>query len=305
MKKILLTISAAVLTTLSVNAQVDYGFETWADVPNAAAGVQDPRGWASFNVLTYPLIGMQQTVFKETASVGAGAAAAKIVTKPIPSTISVPGYDTVGVLAIGTVDLLSRNIKLGTPYTGRPEKVSYYTKYEPVSTDTAMVNVLLTKYNTTTKKQDIVASGMWTTTATSTTWTKQELILTYMMSNESPDSLQIMISSSSLYRPKVNSTLYVDDFSFSGWVGTNDLEAIKNNVTAFPSPAKANISFSSSVAATSVEILDIAGRSVGVFQMVGNKVTVETARYESGMYIYNVINEQKEVVGRGKFEVVK
>lgn len=304
MKKILLTISTAVLTTLSVNAQVDFGFETWADVPNAATGVQDPKGWASFNVMTNMLVGMQQTVFKETASVGAGAAAAKIVTKPIPATITIPGYDTVGILAIGTVDILSKSIKLGTPYTGRPEKVAFYTKYEPVTLDTASVSVVLTKYNTTTKTQDIVANGTWTTTATSTTWAKNEITLTYKVGT-SPDTLRIIVSSSSLYRPKVNSTFYIDDFSFSGWVGVNDLEAIKNNVVAFPTPAKTNITFTSSVAANSVEILDLAGRTVGVFPMVGNKVTVETAKYESGMYIYNVVNEQKAVVGRGKFEVIK
>lgn len=304
MKKILLTISTAVLTTLSVNAQVDFGFEAWADVPNGAVGVQDPKGWASFNVLTNPFTNMKQTVFKETASVGAGAAAAKIVTQPIPSAVPVPGYDTVGILAIGSVDLASRNIKLGTPYTGRPEKVAFYTKYEPVTLDTASVSVVLTKYNTTTKTQDIIANGTWTTSATSTTWAKKELTLTYLATN-SPDSLRIIASSSSLYRPKVNSTFYVDDFSFSGWVGVSEQDAIKNNVIAFPTPAKANISFTSSVPAISVEILDVAGRSVGIFPMVGNKVTVETAKYESGMYIYNVVNEQKEVVGRGKFEVIK
>jgi hypothetical protein len=305
MKKILLTISTAVLTTLSVNAQVDYGFETWADTPNGASGVQDPKGWASFNVMTNPLIGMGQTVFKETGSVGGGAAAAKIVTKPIPATISVPGYDTVGLLAIGSINILTQDIKLGTPYTGRPEKVAFYTKYQPASLDTASVTVLLTKYNTTTKQQDIVASGMWTTSATTSAWTKQELTLTYASTTVSPDTLQIMCSSSSFFRPKVNSTFYIDDFGFSGWVGISDLQAIKNNVTAYPTPAKTNINFTSSVAASTVEIVDVAGRIVGVFPMVGNKATVETEKYESGMYIYNVLNDQKAVVGRGKFEVVK
>lgn len=304
MKKILLTISTALLTALSVNAQVDYGFETWADVPNANPGVQDPKGWASFNVLVNVLIQMEQTVFKETASVGGGGAAAKIVTKAIPKAVSLPGYDTVGLLAIGTIDILNQDINLGTPYTGRPENVEFYTKYEPVSTDTAAVTVLLTKYNATTKESEIVASGMWTTSATSTTWTKQKLTLKYDAA-VSPDTLQIMVSSSSMHRPKINSTFYIDDFSFTGWVSTNDLEALKSNVVAFPTPANSNINFTSSVAASNVEILDVTGRLVGTYPMVGNKVTVETEKYESGMYIYNVINQQKEVVGRGKFEVVK
>lgn len=307
MKKILLTITAAVLTTLSVNAQVDYGFETWADVANAAAGVQDPKGWASFNVLTNAFIGMKQTVFKETAAPAVGSASAKVVTEAIPSTFPVPGYDTVGILAIGSVDFLSKSIKLGAAYTSRSAKVTFSTKYQPASLDTGSVAVSLTKFNTTTQKIEVVAKGTWTSSATSTAWASQEITLTYdpNFANVAPDSIKIIVSSSSLYRPKVGSTLYIDDINLSGWVSTNDLEGIKNNVTVYPTPAKANISFTSSVNAKAVEILDIAGRNVGVFQMVNNKVTVETQKYQSGMYIYNVLNEQNQVVGRGKFEVVK
>jgi hypothetical protein len=307
MKKIVLTITAAVITTLSVNAQVDYAFETWADVPNAAAGVQDPQGWASFNILTNMIFGMQQTVYKETAAPYKGSSAAKIVTKPIPSTVSIPGYDTVGLLAIGKIDLLSQKIQLGTPFGGRPATFSFATKYEPVSVDSASVSIRLTKYNTTTKVRDVIAAGYWVTNVNSTTWTPQTLTLVYdnNFNNVTPDTLIIAISSSGALYPKVNSTLYIDDISYAGWVSTNDLGAIKNNVTVYPTPARANVNFSSTVNAKNVEILDITGRSVGVFQMVNNKVTVDTQKYESGMYIYNVLNDQSQVIGRGKFEVLK
>lgn len=305
MKKILLTITAAVLTTLSVNAQVDYGFETWADVPFTTGGIQDPTGWASFNIVT--AAGMQRTVFKETTSPFAGVASAKIVTQAIPSGVSVPGYDTVGILAIGKVDILTKKIQLGTPYTSRSAKISFSTKYEPASLDTASVVVLLTKFNSTTQKVETIANGTWISSATATVWAAQEITLAYdpNFANVAPDSIKIIVSSSSLYRPKVGSALYIDDIKMSGWVSTDDLEGIKNNVTVYPTPAKANISFTSSVNAKAVEILDVAGRSVGVFQMINNKVTVETQKYQSGMYIYNVLNEQNQVVGRGKFEVVK
>lgn len=305
MKKFLLTITAAALTTLAVNAQVDYGFETWVDVANAAPGTQDPKGWASFNVLT--AVSMPPTVIKETASPAVGSAAAKIVTQPIPAIVTIPGYDTVGLLAIGSINLLTKSINLGTAYTSRSAKVTFSTKYQPASLDTASVYVALTKYNTTTKKIDTVAKGLWNSSATVTAWTAQTIDLNYNpnFSNVAPDSIKIIASSSSFYRPKVGSTLYIDDINMSGWVSTNDLEGIKNNVIVYPTPAKANISFTSSVNAKSVEILDIAGRNVGVFQMTSNKVTVETAKFESGMYIYNVLNDQSQVVGRGKFEVVK
>ena len=305
MKKILLSITAAVLTTMSVNAQVDFGFETWSDVPNTTTGVQDPKGWASFNVLT--ATGMARTVFKETTAPYAGSSAAKIVTQPIAGFITVPGYDTVGVLAIGTFDLANKKINFGAAYTNRPEFVNFHTKYEPVSGDTASVSVQVTHFNTTTNLTDIIATGTWTSTASLTSWTSQSLKLTYdnNLKNIAPDSIRIFISSSSLYTPKVNSTLYIDDIGFSGYVSINDINGVKNNVSVYPSPAKENVTISISVKAVAVQISDITGRNLGVFPMTNNKVTIETANYSAGMYMYNVIGEQSNVLGRGKFEVVK
>jgi hypothetical protein len=307
MKKILLTIMAGVLTTLSVNAQVDYGFETWAATPNGASGVEDPKGWASFNVLTNALIGMNQTVFKETTGPFAGTAAAKIVTQAIPPAAPIPGYDTAGILAIGTINILTQSIKLGTPYTNRPKVVQFATKYQPSSLDTGSVSVLLTRFNALTSKVEVVAKGTWMTSATSTTWTAQALTLDYTpgLMNVTPDSIKIMISSSSAYRPKIGSTLYIDDIVMTGYVSNNDIDGVENSVAVYPAPAKESVSFSISVKAYAVEIMDITGRNLGVFPMTNNKVTVETSTYKAGMYIYNVVDEHGKALGRGKFEVVK
>jgi hypothetical protein len=300
MKKILLSITAAVLTTISVNAQ-DFGFETWV----ASGNQQDPTGWASFNVLT--TYGMTQTVFKETTAPYAGTAAAKIVTQAIPPLIPVPGYDTVGLLIIGSVDIAKQKINYGAPYTNRPEFVKFVTKYEPVNGDTASVSVQITHYNTTTKLTEIIATGTWSTTATATSWTQQSLKLTYdaNLKTVAPDTIRFMASASSLFRPKINSTLYIDDIGFSGYVSTNNIDGVSNNVSVYPSPAKENVTISISVNAAAVEIFDLTGRSIGVFPMTNNKATIETANYSAGMYLYNVLGAQNNVLGRGKFEVVE
>jgi hypothetical protein len=93
--------------------------------------------------------------------------------------------------------------------------------------------------------------------------------------------------------------------SFSGYVSTNDINGVKNNVSVYPSPAKESVNISISVKAKAVQVSDIAGRNIGVFQMVNNKVTIETANFTAGMYLYSVVDEQSNVLGRGKFEVVK
>jgi hypothetical protein len=85
----------------------------------------------------------------------------------------------------------------------------------------------------------------------------------------------------------------------------NDIDGVENNVTVYPTPAKESVSFSISVKAYAVQIMDVTGRNLGVFQMTNNKITLETANYKAGMYIYNVVDEHSKVLGRGKFEVVK
>ncbi|HRG39333.1 MAG TPA: T9SS type A sorting domain-containing protein, partial [Bacteroidia bacterium] len=162
-------------------------------------------------------------------------------------------------------------------------------------------------YNTTTKLTEIIATGTWSTTATATSWTQQSLKLTYdaNLKTVAPDTIRFMASASSLFRPKINSTLYIDDIGFSGYVSTNNIDGVSNNVSVYPSPAKENVTISISVNAAAVEIFDLTGRSIGVFPMTNNKATIETANYSAGMYLYNVLGAQNNVLGRGKFEVVE
>ncbi|MCX6295199.1 MAG: T9SS type A sorting domain-containing protein, partial [Bacteroidetes bacterium] len=80
---------------------------------------------------------------------------------------------------------------------------------------------------------------------------------------------------------------------------------VPSTVSIYPNPATNVISFTSSLNAAAVEVFDIAGRKVGAFEMRGNAVTIELSSFSTGMYIYNVVNEKKEVINRGKFEVTK
>ena len=95
-----------------------------------------------------------------------------------------------------------------------------------------------------------------------------------------------------------------DDCLIGHIAGINDIVA-PSNISIFPNPATNNISFTSSVNADFVEVSDVTGRKVGTYSMIGNSLTIETSSFSSGMYIYNVLNDKKEVINRGKFEVTK
>ncbi|MDF2437458.1 MAG: hypothetical protein K0Q95_1834 [Bacteroidota bacterium] len=301
MKKLLLSICSAMILVSAGNAQApSYNMESWQNVQFGT--VQDPVGWASFNILVAG--GMQQSVYKETTPpLFQGTASAKIVTREITG-VAVPGYDTVGLLILGKITAFpSQSIKYGINYTGRPATVNFATQYVPVGLDTGWVLVQLTKWNSTNGRADTIASGKFQTSTNSTVWTQRVVNMNYVSNTISPDTLKIYCSSSSLHRPKLGSTLWVDDFTFNGWVSTNDIDGVINNVSVFPNPANNSLSLECSVDSKFVEVSDIAGRKVGTYQMNGNKTVINTSEFSKGLYIYQVTDSNNKVLNRGKFEV--
>lgn len=319
MKKYLLSASAIIAFAFNSVGQTDLNFEAWTIVGLPGTTAEDPNGWASFNTLNSSFTGaMPITVSKETTgTIPAGLIAAKITTDVIPSTILIPNpftpgqnFDTVGFVAVGKVIIGSPpSLKLGaaTPIgVVRPSTLSFSSKYSPMAGDSAFVLAYLSKWNGTSR--DTIATGQYATNATTTSFAVNSLTMNYdpAFSTVWADSM-IIVASSSVFRhsgAKKGSIFWVDNFVWSGYNSINDI-AVTGSISIFPNPATNNISFSSSVNAEAVEVHDITGRKVGLFSMTGNAVTIETSSFSAGMYIYNILNENKEVINRGKFEVTK
>lgn len=303
MKKLLLSLSAVIALSIGAKAQTpSYNMENWANVQFSTTQ-QDPVGWASFNILV--AAGMPQSVYKVTSAPYEGSTSAKIVTRKLPSFPPVPGYDTVGLLVLGSISAGSPpTIIYGTPYTGRPAMVNFATKYYSPSLDTGWVRVDLTKYVS--GSTVVLATGTWRTSATdSMNWTARTIDLSsaYTSTTLTPDSMKIYCSSSSLFRPKVGSSLWVDAFTFNGWVSTNDIDGVKNSVSVYPNPADNLLSLECTVASSVVEVTDIAGRRIGSYAMKGNKAEINTSDFSKGFYIYQVMDKNNKILNRGKFEV--
>ncbi len=319
MKKILFTATALIAFVFNGLAQADLNFEAWTIVGLPGTTAEDPNGWASFNTLNSSFTGiMPITVSKvTTGTIPSGLIAAKIVTDVIPSTILIPNpftpgqnFDTVGFVGTGKVIIGSPpTLKLGSPLPVgiiRPATLSFSSKYSPVSGDSAFVTAHLIRWNG--SSRDTIAYGQYATNTSTASFALNSLTMVYNPAFASAwaDSM-IIIASSSVFKhsgAKKGSTFYVDNFVWSGYNSINEIENA-GNVSVFPNPATNSISFTSSLNATAVEVFDIAGRKVGAFEMIGNAVTIELSSFSAGMYIYNVVNEKKEVINRGKFEVTK
>ncbi|MFL5765902.1 MAG: T9SS type A sorting domain-containing protein [Bacteroidia bacterium] len=313
MKKLLLTFSAlAAFVSVSL-AQVapDFTFESWTNVPFSST-VQDPNGWASLNALT--LVGSPQSVFKETTAPYAGTASCKITTVKI-SGASIPNpfrpgqnFDTAGIVGVGTIAVTpSPNIKFGYSLpagTVRPAMLSFASKYTPMAGDSGFVAAYITRWNGTSR--DTIASGQYATGTASSSYAVNSLTLNYKpaFSTVWGDTM-LVFGSSSIFRhagAKIGSTLYIDNLAWSGYNSVNEIER-SGSVSVYPNPTSERINFSSTADAEMLEVIDVTGRRIGMYSMQGNHLSLETSGFAPGVYMYNVINFDKVVINRGKFEV--
>ena len=321
MKKILFTVVSICAFAFGGLSQVasDMSFESWTVVGLPGTTAEDPNGWASFNTLNSSFTGsMPVTVFKETTGIiPAGLIAAKIVTEVVPSSVMIPNpfqpgqnFDTVGLVATGKIIIGSPpSLKLGNILpvgVVRPSVLSFSSKYTPVTGDSAFVLTYLTRWNGTSR--DTIAKGQYATNATTTSFAVNSLTMNYKPAFSAvwADSM-IVLASSSVFThsgAKKGSTFWVDNFMWSGYNSINEFEN-SGSVSVFPNPAVNNVSITSTAAASAVEVMDITGRVIGTYSMNANSVTVETSALSAGMYLFNVLNEKKQVINRGKFEIAK
>ncbi len=314
MKNIILTISVVASSVIGAMAQSpDFGFETWGDAAPPFVTIDDPLGWAGLNALT--AVGTDTSVFKITVGPAAGSASVKIRTvkivgAAIPNPYAAGNLDTAGLLVIGKVNISPPGIKYGYNYTWRSQILTFQSKYSPMAGDSAFVLVSLTKWNGFSSSRDTIARGKYATGVSTTSYSLQTINLTYdpAFATVLPDSEQIFISSS-IYNhdgAKIGSTFYVDDFAWSGYNSTNEINGTVNNVSVYPNPATNNITIvASSVDASIISITDITGRLVGSYSMINNKTDIQTETFAPGIYIYSIFSQKKEVINRGRFEIVK
>jgi len=309
MKKQLLSVIASVALAGGVSAQwfiPNPGFESWG---SSFGEPQQPQGWISPNILASPLISAQNpTVVSQAGAPDnyQGTYSCKITTASLvsnPDPANIP--NTSGYCLTGGVQLVNPYFRPGYAFAMRPQSLSYYAKYTPVSGDTAFCAVVLTKWNTTNLNRDTIAVGYDVYTNASTTYSQHTVTLMYNTNNNNlqPDTCLIWFSASSNWAPQVGSTLFIDDVNFSGYVGMDE-NAAASKVSVYPNP---------SGDFTYIDVTDNDAKEVVVYDMSGREVRREKFELKkaeipswmlaTGVYNYSVVNANNEILHRGKFAV--
>lgn len=305
MKKLLLTVaSAAMFVAVSAQGNIpNSGFETWTN----AGTYEDPASWTTFNVLSGAIFGGNPvSVFKETTNPHSGLYAAKMTSVGLtsnPAPGSVP--DTVGVIFTGAFNFIQSNVDFGYAFTSRPQNFDWWSKYTPTAGgDSGFVLCILTHWNGT--STDTVA---WagSTINTEANWTQHSTALYYnpaVSASTFPDTCIILCSATDDVNLRAGSTLWIDDMSFSGWVGLDETPAQREEVAVFPNPATDNVTFTvNNDNASRVQIYDMTGRMISDEMFTGRRVQLSTEELPSGMYTYTIVDANNETMNRGKFTV--
>lgn len=199
--------------------------DEWKDITTGVYPYYEPSGdyLKTLNLLASlpPEIGGPGPVTTEkTTESYSGAMAAKLISKVFSpqqgTNIFLPG-----LVATSELDIPNQTIDLGKPYTGRPVSFKGYYKYFPVSGDSALIEVLLTKYNTSLHKRDTIAITKNIITNTVSSYTLFDYPLTYH-STANPDTAVILLVSSAGINfqnlqgctGQIGSIMFVDEISF-------------------------------------------------------------------------------------------
>jgi len=218
MKNAFLLISFIIFVFAGTYAQQlpNGSFETWSG--------GEPDSWNTTNM---NILGLDfTTVSKDLSGAQQGSASAKltVVTKNIPfiGPVTMQGALTLGTL---NIDPFAQTATLtgGYPFTGMPQKLTGYFKYQPINNDTCAFGWGLTKWNN--GVQDTIGYAAIDTMGTFNNWTYFELPLEYLIW-EAPDTMNILfVNSNPLDGLNHTGTkMWVDNLSFV--YGTVSIEGV-------------------------------------------------------------------------------
>lgn len=299
MKKIVPVSFLILFTSIILNAQVYYinngDMETWSTFGTTPNTYEHPDSWDSPNA-EMSGFGAGTVVTKSTDANG-GTFSARIETKLVMAVVTVPGVlvsgDFSANIAASTID-----IKGGDTCTVRHEKFKGFYKYTPASGDSCVIVAGLFKRNSSSGQRDTIAYATFYQSGTVAAWTEFEIDFVYQ-SSETPDSILVVASSSNSGAPVVGSVLFVDDFSFTGYVvGIKNIDI--ENINIFSDNARKQISLKNIPE-------DHKSYSLTIYNSIGNQVynknfsnltdlNINTSLFSNGLYIVELKNDSQKIV---------
>jgi hypothetical protein len=235
-------------------------FETWTNANKA-------EHWtSSVNIV------MEINFMSRHSTAHEGSFATKIETKSLMGNV-IPGICTYGTINVN-MTTQSAVIEGGKAFTEKPSKFTGWYQYAPAGPDSMIVFCLLTKFNSVAGVRDTIGGAAFITTQTVSAYTKFEEDFEYWITNQAPDTMNIMILSSG-HVATAGSYVILDDLKFEyNNVSAENISPIDYYMYPNPSNGVFNISLAKNELTTFT-----------VYNHMGQKV-LESSSSE----LYNVID---------------
>lgn len=188
--------------------------------------------------------------------------------------------------------------KSGYALTLRPDSLIGYADYTPFLSDSFVVQVQITKWNSSTRKRDILGKSTYKGGSTGGAYKRFSFKIEYT-SPFTPDSANITVLStdSDPAHPLMGSILYIDALSYFRFVSTTTgitFAAVQEENALFPNPATSTIQLcnfekgeliitnqlgqtvkSIVVNSEKVEIIDVSDLNEGIYYLITGKGAVQ------------------------------
>ncbi|MCE2741822.1 MAG: T9SS type A sorting domain-containing protein [Sphingobacteriales bacterium] len=293
MKKIqysLLSILIELMAIHPVSAQKQLdnaGFENWETKTINGYSFLDPSSWHTLNRLQQ--FGFEPSTIKTT---NAHQDSFAVILTTVRSAFgSIPGIlaGSPFLLPDGTPNM-NLNFKA---FSDRPHSIQFWYKSFPEQGDENAMQCMLTKWNAQTINRDTIAIASWTTDSTVLEFSLASIPFMYL-SNENPDSISIIFSSSlDGFSPAVGSELHLDNVEFT--YGNTLAEPNKNiEFTVYPNPFKDKLTIEMEELGYEVQLFSILGELILSKHLEENLTVLDVSNLPNGIYFMNLVQPERE-----------
>lgn len=200
------------------------------------------------------------------------------------------------------------------PYRKYPDSLILDYKYVPVGVDTALVVMIMIRFDSATQREVKYLNNSWTITATSG-WAHLSIPLINYYQNPdtfAPDSIQLFVLCSLSPQPQPGTTLWLDSIHFDASVNiidtplaVHDIANLKG-ITAYPNPAneRINILVPQNEVGSGIQLYDAAGRLVYSATVDHADFTIDSGCLPDGVYSLRVNSTDRLTVYSGRITVL-
>jgi len=272
-------------------------FEEWDDEGGIFTGYLDPAGWETVNSSTN-LLGLLTAERAEGTDAFSGSYAMRLESK----FLGIANQVIPGICATGDINIDTENVESGVPINSRPHAITGWYRYFPSGVDTGQVGMILTRWNSMSGVRDTVGVGGFFALGTTENYTFFSGPVEYQ-SELTPDTMIVVLVSSSQFEPQDGSTMFVDNL-FLEYLPTQIIAESIEEVPVFPNPVNDKINFEVA-GARLLEVFDRNGRLAELIELDQGQQSVDVLNLSAGQYLLRFLGNNSELLSRARVAVTR